>query len=84
MSEIATRELGAPFGDLDFDPKDLAKEGIEGMAREGARFLLQTALALEVAEYLGRYWYERSGGEQAGYCNGYRTRSLACGAGPLK
>ncbi len=84
MSEIATRELGAPFVDLDFDPKDLAKEGIEGMAREGARFLLQTALALEVADFLGRYRYERSGGEQAGYRNGYRTRSLACGSGSIE
>jgi transposase-like protein len=59
---------------------ELVSEGLDAIARQGARILLQTAMEQEVAEFLGRRRYER-GGRQAGYRNGSRRRGLTCGSG---
>ena len=84
MIDFASREAEGPLSGLDLDPKELAKEGIESMARSGAKLLLQVALLMEVQEFLGRQPYERSEGFQAGYRNGYRDRTLTCGSGSIE
>jgi transposase-like protein len=62
---------------------DILAAGLDDLAREGARALIQAALEAEVAGFLGRLWYERSSG-QGGYRNGRRKRALTCGAGSFE
>lgn len=63
--------------------EDLCQEGLDALARQGARVLLETALEAEVTEFLGRLRYER-GGTPTGYRNGHRRRSLTCGSGSFE
>lgn len=52
---------------------------LDQLAREGARLMLERALAAEVDEFLGRGRYAR-GGEFRGYRNGYgRARTVGIG-----
>ena len=54
-------------------------DALDQLAREGARMMLERALAAEVDEFLGRERYAR-GGEFRGYRNGYgRARSVGVG-----
>lgn len=59
---------------------ELVADGLDAIARRGARILLEVAMEQEVAEFLGRNRYERNG-RQAGYRNGHRKRGLTCGSG---
>lgn len=59
---------------------ELVSEGLDAMARQGARILLEVAMEQEVAEFLGRSRYERVE-SRAGYRNGSRKRGLTCGSG---
>jgi transposase-like protein len=59
---------------------ELVSDGLDAMARQGARILLEVAMEQEVAEFLGRGRYERVE-SRAGYRNGSRKRGLTCGSG---
>jgi transposase-like protein len=59
---------------------ELVSDGLDAMARQGARILLEVAMEQEVAEFLGRSRYERVE-SRAGYRNGSRKRGLTCGSG---
>ena len=63
--------------------EDLVSEGLDAMARQGARILLEAAMEQEVAEFLGRGRYERVEA-RAGYRNGSRKRGLTCGSGSFE
>lgn len=58
----------------------LLSEGLDGLARLGAQFMLQVAVEQEIAEFLGRRQYEKLDGKP-GYRNGHRERTLTCGSG---
>jgi transposase-like protein len=62
---------------------ELVADGLDAIARRGARILLEVAMEQEVAEFLGRNRYERNG-RQAGYRNGHRKRGLTCGSGSFE
>jgi transposase-like protein len=70
--------------DVELDPREVARGGLDRTAREGARLILQAALEEEVNEFLGRERYERAGTARDGYRNGHRTRSLTCGSGSFE
>ncbi len=58
---------------------------LEELAREGARRMLERALAVEVDEFLGRPRYERRLLADHGYRNGYgKPRRVAIGTWPLE
>lgn len=63
--------------------EDLCQAGLDALARQGARVLLEAGMEAEVAEFLGRLRYER-GGTPTGYRNGHRRRRLTCGSGSLE
>jgi len=65
------------------DIQAVCREGLDGLARAGARAVLETALRAEVTEFLGRLRYER-GGAETGYRNGGRVRPVTCGSGSFK
>jgi len=46
--------------------------------------MLQTAVEIEAAEFVGRQSYERREETQATYRNGYKRRSVATGEGPIE
>jgi transposase-like protein len=50
----------------------------------GAQLMLQKAVELEVAEFLGRDHCQRQGeGLSRGYRNGYKNKQVQAGEGPL-
>jgi putative transposase len=57
--------------------------GLGELVREGARLMLETALELEVEEFLGRGRNERTGGGGRGYRNGTYARSVKTLAGEI-
>ena len=59
---------------------------LDALARAGAQQMLQAALELEVAEYLGRHAHERDEDGLAKVVrNGYGpVRKVMCGAGTLE
>jgi transposase-like protein len=58
---------------------------LEELAKEGARRMLERALAVEVDEFLGRHRYERRLLAEQGYRNGYgRPRPVAVGTWPIE
>ena len=59
---------------------------LEMVVREGARKMLQTALELEVDDFLGRRRYQRTGGGTLrGYRNGYQPeRTIGVGMGAVE
>ena len=66
-------------------PAAVVNQTIEELAREGARRMLERALAVEVDEFLGRPRYERRMLAEHGYRNGYgRPRSVAIGTWPVE
>src|SRR3954447_7593821 len=57
------------------------------VVREGARKMLQTALELEVDDFLGRRRYQRTGGggDHRGYRNGHQPeRTIGVGMGAVE
>jgi len=65
-------------------PAAIVNATIEELAREGARRMLERALAAEVDEFLGRTRYQRRLLEDHGYRNGYgRPRKVAIGTWPV-
>ena len=54
---------------------------IDYAAREGARIILEVALAEEIDGFLGRTAYQRAEPDQSGYRNGGWQRTLWCGSG---
>jgi transposase-like protein len=66
-------------------PATIVNHTIEELAREGARRMLERALAVEVDEFLGRPRYERRMLAEHGYRNGYgRPRAVAIGTWPVE
>ena len=55
-----------------------------GYCRLAAQTMLQTAVEIEAAEFVGRQSYERREETQATYRNGYKRRSVATGEGPIQ
>ena len=65
-----TDRIRADIDALFVTDRDLA-EVLEDVARLGARLILQTALEVEVTEFLGRDRYARGERTRAGHRNGY-------------
>ncbi|MFH1108579.1 MAG: transposase [Planctomycetota bacterium] len=55
-----------------------------GYCRLAAQAMLQTAMEVEAAEFIGRVTYQRRGEDQSTYRNGYRRRKATTGEGPLE
>jgi hypothetical protein len=58
-------------------------DALEDVARLGARLLLQTALEVEVTEFLGRDRYARGERARAGHRNGHAELTVKSTAGPI-
>ena len=67
-------------------PVPAADDVLEMVVREGARKMLQTALELEVDEFLGRRRYQRTGSANVrGYRNGHQPeRTIGVGMGAVE
>ncbi len=66
-------------------PATIVNTTLEELAREGARRMLERALAVEVDEFLGRPRYERRLLAAHGYRNGYgKPRRVAIGTWPIE
>jgi putative transposase len=81
-------QLRAEIDDLFGESEDERQLGdtLEGVARLGARLLLQSALEAEVTEFLCRNRYERrqaAGDARAGSRNGYSDLTVKTTAGPV-
>ena len=61
-----------------------ASQGFSGYCRLAAQAMLQTAMEIEAAEFIGRTSYQRREDDQATYRNGYKRRSIATGEGPIE
>ncbi len=82
---IAPVEPPAPELEPSEPPAAIVNHTIEELAREGARRMLERALAVEVDEFLGRPRYERRLLAEHGYRNGYgRPRAVAIGTWPVE
>lgn len=55
-----------------------------GYCRLAAQAMLQTAMELEAAEFLGRGVYERRGEEESAYRNGFKRRRVSTGEGAVE
>ncbi len=80
-TEKIRREIDALFeGDVDL------AASLEQVARLGARLIIQTALEVEVEEFLGRARYERAASaddSRAGSRNGFCPTTIKTTAGPV-
>jgi len=74
--ELSSEDFGLSFNEM-------RKWSLEEFARMGAKAILETALAEEVKEFIGRERYERSGSAN-GYRNGKRKRNLQLGCGLIE
>lgn len=61
-----------------------ASQSFSGYCRLAAQAMLQTAMEVEAAEFIGRTTYQRRQDDQATYRNGYKRRKIATGEGPLE
>jgi putative transposase len=76
---------GADPGAAQQPAPEAVNQTLEELAREGARRMLERALAVEVDEFLGRHRYERRLLAEQGYRNGYgRPRAVAVGTWPIE
>ena len=61
-----------------------ADESFSGYRRLAAQAMLQAALEVEAAEFIGRTSYQRRTEDQAVYRNGYKRRTVATGEGAVE
>lgn len=61
-----------------------SSEGFSGYCRLAAQAMLQAAVEIEAAEFVGRASYARRDESQGLYRNGYKRRSVATGEGPIE
>jgi len=61
-----------------------ASLGFSGYCRLAAQAMLQTAMEIEAAEFLGRASYARRGEGQSAYRNGYKPRHVTTGEGAIE
>jgi transposase-like protein len=61
-----------------------ASLGFSGYCRLAAQSMLQAAMEVEAADFIGRASYERRGEGQSAYRNGYKSRRVTTGEGPLE
>jgi transposase-like protein len=85
----AIASVKAPAANAGSEPNDqpatIVNATLEELAREGARRMLERALATEVDEFLGRPRYERRLLAEHGYRNGYgKPRRVAIGTWPVE
>lgn len=81
----AIAQAHAPEPEPSEPPAAIVNQTLEELAREGARRMLERALAAEVDEFLGRPRYERRLLAEHGYRNGYgRPRPVAIGTWPVE
>ena len=62
----------------------VASLDFSGYCRLAAQAMLQTAMEIEVEEFVGRGRYERRAAEQSTYRNGYKRRRVATGEGAIE
>jgi putative transposase len=55
-----------------------------GYCRLAAQAMLQAAMEVEAADFIGRATYQRRGQGQSAYRNGYKRRRVTTGEGPLE
>jgi transposase-like protein len=55
-----------------------------GYCRLAAQAMLQTAMEVEAGDFIGRAGYQRRTEDQSAYRNGYKTRQVATGEGPVE
>jgi putative transposase len=67
----------------DDEARQVVRDHVEELARQGARQMLAMALTEEVDAYLGRSRYERTEGHR-GYRNGTTPRRLTLGSGTIE
>ena len=58
--------------------------GFSGYCRMAAQAMLQAAMEIEAAEFVGRASYERRGEGQSAYRNGYKPRHITTGEGAVE
>jgi putative transposase len=73
----------AEIDQLFADPTRELADVLEGVARLGARLLLQTALEAEVTAFLGRERYQRDPDASPGHRNGHQPMTIKTTSGPL-
>ena len=61
-----------------------ASLGFSGYCRMAAQAMLQTAMEVEAAQFIGRASYQRREGPQATYRNGFKRRKVATGEGAIE
>jgi putative transposase len=76
LPDISIEDLGLTFDEI-------SGQGLDVIAREGARMILELALNEEVDAFLNRRRYERKAEAPTGYRNGSRARMLQCGSGEI-
>lgn len=82
--EYANEELQARVIDLfQAEEERRARLPLGELVREGARLMLETALEMEIEEFLGRKRYQRGGRTRPGYRNGVSTRTVKTLAGEV-
>ena len=83
--EKAIAPTPVPEPDQAEEAPEAVNRTLEELAKEGARRMLERALAVEVDEFLGRHRYERKLLAEQGYRNGYgRPRPVAVGTWPIE
>ena len=65
------------------DSVSQASLNFSGYCRLAAQAMLQRAVEVEAAEFIGRGTYERRSGEESTYRNGYKPRHVSTGEGPI-
>jgi putative transposase len=60
-----------------------SSQNFSGYCRLAAQAMLQRAIEVEAAEFIGRGSYARRSGEEATYRNGYKPRHVSTGEGPI-
>jgi len=61
-----------------------ARLGFSGYCRLAAQAMLQTALEVEAADFIGRVTYQRREEGQSAYRNGYKRRKVTTGEGAVE
>lgn len=61
-----------------------SSQSFSGYCRLAAQAMLQAAMEVEAAEFIGRTTYQRREEDQATYRNGYKRRTVATGEGAIE